>query len=58
MVFDQQSDYQDPHVEPHKSIPDVFAKFLVMHHKKHDEDVHHQLQDDLIDHLWTLKGNQ
>jgi hypothetical protein len=29
-----------------------------MHAEIHDENAHEQLQDDLVDYLWVLIGNQ
>jgi hypothetical protein len=34
-----------------------FRAFLSIHHEIHDELVHQQLQDDLVEHLWTRIGN-
>jgi hypothetical protein len=34
----------------------AFASFLAMRKKIQDSATHHQLQDDLVDHLWMFKG--
>ena len=38
-------------------VPAEFAAFLAMHQEIRDAQVHTQLQNDLVEHLWTLKGN-
>jgi hypothetical protein len=37
-------------------VPPAFAPFLAMRQEIRDTTIHHQLQDDLVDHLWILKG--
>jgi hypothetical protein len=38
-------------------VPIAFASFLAMHQVIRDANTHSQLQDDLVEHLWMLKGN-
>jgi hypothetical protein len=38
-------------------VPAAFAAFLVMRQKIRDGNTHSQLQDNLVEHLWMLKGN-
>jgi hypothetical protein len=38
-------------------VPVVFDDLLAMHTEFHDELVHHQLQNGLIDYLWALKAD-
>jgi hypothetical protein len=40
-----------------QQVPAVFATFLAMRQEIRDENTHSQLQDDLMEHLWMLKGN-
>jgi hypothetical protein len=40
-----------PLVEVDHEVSAQFADFLIMHQKIHDEQIHRQLQDDLVDHL-------
>jgi hypothetical protein len=37
-------------------VPQNFADFLVMHAKIYDADTHVQLQNDLVEHFWSFKG--
>ncbi|KAK1626098.1 hypothetical protein QYE76_000413 [Lolium multiflorum] len=38
-------------------LPADFADFLAMHAEIRDSNVHEQLQADLVEHLWRIKGN-
>jgi hypothetical protein len=38
-------------------VPAAFAVFLAMRQEIRDANNHIQLQDDLVEHLWMLKGN-
>jgi hypothetical protein len=38
-------------------VPAAFAVFLAMRQEIRDVNTHSQLQDDLVEHLWMLKGN-
>jgi hypothetical protein len=40
----------------HQLLAD-FADFLAMHAEIRDNNVHDQLKADLVEHLWTIKGN-
>jgi hypothetical protein len=44
---------QDPLADLDHHVP---SDFLTMHAKIRDTDTHTQLQNDLVDHLWRLKG--
>jgi hypothetical protein len=37
-------------------IPAAFTNFLAMHQDIYDKAVYHQLQNDLVEHLWVIKG--
>jgi hypothetical protein len=37
-------------------LPADFADFLAMHAEIRDSNVHEQLQADLVEHLWRIKG--
>jgi hypothetical protein len=53
---DQTYDFEGPLAVVDHQISTVFVDFLAMHEEIHDEAVHHQLQNDLIEHLWVTKG--
>jgi hypothetical protein len=38
-------------------MPATFAAFFAMWQEIRDANTHSQLQDDLVEHLWMLKGN-
>jgi hypothetical protein len=40
-----------------KQVPAIFDAFLAMRQEIQDVNTHSQLQDDLVEHLWMLKGN-
>jgi hypothetical protein len=58
MVYDPQSYHrQGPLVNVDHQVPATFAAFLAMRQEIGDANTHSQLQDDLVKHLWMLKGN-
>jgi hypothetical protein len=48
---------QSPFAEVDHEWSAYFADFLAMHAEIRDNNVHDQLKADLIEHLWTIKGN-
>ncbi|KAK1697729.1 hypothetical protein QYE76_014426 [Lolium multiflorum] len=48
---------EGPLAEVDHELPADFADFLAMHAKIHDSNVHDQLQADLVENLWRIKGN-
>jgi hypothetical protein len=40
-----------------QQVPAAFAAFLAMSQEIRDANTHSQLLDDLVEHLWMLKGN-
>jgi hypothetical protein len=57
LVFDTEP-YEriGPLADVDHNVPPAFAAFLVRRQEVRDFNTHHQLQDDLVEHLWTLKG--
>jgi hypothetical protein len=47
---------QGPLVEVDHQVPAEFADFSARHAEIHDTTIHTQLQHDLVEHLWRLKG--
>jgi hypothetical protein len=47
---------QGPLANVDHQVPTPFAVFLAMRQKIRDANTHSQLQDDLVEHLWMLKG--
>jgi hypothetical protein len=39
------------------TVPVAFAAFFAMRQEIQDANTHSQLQDNLVEHLWILKGN-
>ncbi|KAK1609059.1 hypothetical protein QYE76_032732 [Lolium multiflorum] len=47
---------QGPLAEVDHELPTDFADFLAMHAEIRDNNVHDQLQADLVEHMWRIKG--
>jgi hypothetical protein len=47
---------QGPLAKVDHQVPADFTNFLTMQAEIHDTTVHIQLQRDLVEHLWRLKG--
>ena len=57
-VFDTEPYYrQGPLAEVDHQLPATWTAYLSMRQEIRDPQVHHQLQQDLIEHLWRLKGD-
>ena len=57
-VFDTEPYYrQGPLAEVDHQLPATWTAYLSMRQEIRDPQVHHQLQKDLIEHLWRLKGD-
>ncbi|KAK1663525.1 hypothetical protein QYE76_051684 [Lolium multiflorum] len=46
----------DPLAEVDHVVPPDFGDFLTIHAKTRDNNVHEQLQNDLVEHMWRAKG--
>ena len=53
----QDFQYQGTNVVP-EHVPVTFAQFIQFHNEMRDYQTHIQLQDDLVEHMWTHVGNQ
>ena len=49
-------DFQGPLAELNE-VPAEFAAFIAMHQEIRDATIHGELRQDLVEHLWSLKGN-
>jgi hypothetical protein len=50
-------DREGPLAQPNHQVPASWAAFIAMRQEIRDSTMHQQLQDDLVEHLWTLRGN-
>ena len=57
-IYDQGFDFQGENVEPEHAPPATFEQFVEFHRELRDWHTHVQLQDDLVEHMWTHIGNQ
>ena len=57
-VFDIEPYYrQGPLAKVDHQLPATWTAYLSMRQEIRDPQVHHQLQQDLVEHLWRLKGD-
>ncbi|XP_073359770.1 uncharacterized protein [Aegilops tauschii subsp. strangulata] len=57
-IYDQGFDFQGENVESEHAPPATFEQFVKFHRELRDWHTHVQLQDDLVEHMWTHIGNQ
>jgi hypothetical protein len=50
-------DREVPLAQPNHQVPASWASFIVMRPESRDSTMHQQLQDDLVEHIWRLRGN-
>ena len=58
MVFDEPFDFQGPLADPQPGVSAEFDDFLGVYQEIRDEGVHHQIQVDLVAHLWAMRANE
>ena len=57
-IFDQGFDCQGENIEPLHQDPAKFEQFVQFHPELHDWQTHLDLQNDLVEHVWSHIGNQ
>jgi hypothetical protein len=57
IFYNKLYDQQGPLAQVDQEVPSEFADFLQVHMEIHDKLVLHQLQDDVVEHLWLHKRN-
>ena len=57
-IFDKEFDFQGENVEPLHQEPATFDQFVQFHRELRDWHTHVDLQNDLVEHVWTHIGNQ
>ena len=56
-IYNQGFDFQGENVEPEHPPPATFEQFVQFRRELRDWHTHVQLQDDLVEHVWTHIGN-
>jgi hypothetical protein len=50
-------DREGPLAQPNHQVPTSWVAFIAMRQEIRDSTMHQQLQDDLVEHIWRLRGN-
>jgi hypothetical protein len=48
---------EGPLAQPNHQVPVSWAAFISMRQEIRDSTMHQILQDDLVEHIWRLRGN-
>ena len=57
MMIESEQEEQGPLAQVDHQLPIIWTTFLNMRQEIQYPHVHQQLQHDLVEHLWRLKGN-
>ena len=57
-LYDQGFQFQGGNVVPEHGVAATFEQFTQSHEDMRDWETHMQLQNDLVEHMWTHVGNQ
>ena len=57
-LYDQGFQFQGENVVPEHEVPATFEQFAQFHEDMRDCETHVQLQNDLVEHMWTHVDNQ
>ena len=57
-IYDQGFHFQGENVVPKHGGAAIFAQFTEFQHQMCDWETHIQLQDDMVEHMWTHVVNQ
>jgi len=58
-LAEQEAPYEreGPLAQPNHQVPTSWAAFIAMRQEIRDSTMHQLLQDDLVEHIWRLRGN-
>jgi hypothetical protein len=48
---------EGPLAQPYHQVPALWAAFIAMRQEIRDSTMHQLLHDDLLEHIWRLRGN-
>ena len=57
-LYDQGFQFQGENVVPEHGVAATFERFTQFHEDMRDWETHVQLQNDLVEYMWTHVGNQ
>ncbi len=57
-LYDQGFQFQGENVVPEYGVAAIFEQFTQFHKDMRDWETHMQLQNNLVEHMWTHVGNQ
>ena len=54
--YEQNDGVDNPPLQVSREQSDEFLSYIERHGRNRDQEIHFQLQSDLIEHLWQLQG--